>query len=131
MTPMQWITLNLHRSIDLDGSYGPQCVDSARSFLRTCYPGTDLAGNAADNIGGAPRGWRWIANGPYNAPGLGSVVFWNRNVTALSIGPFGHVAIALAADRFALVTADQNWLGIPRVELVAHGYVGIAGWWER
>jgi hypothetical protein len=85
--------------------------------------------NAASWAGaGRVPGWTWVANGPVNAPPAGAIVVWRPNVPALALGPFGHIAIALAADPDALLTLDQNWpVGAP-VAPVLHIYGGVAGW---
>lgn len=127
-SPLPWLAKWIHRPIDLDGWYGPQCVDSVRSFLRYVGAGFDITGNAVDVIRRPPPGARWIDNAPTNYPQPGDIVAWNANSAAAGTGPYGHVAVCLVADPQYLITADQNWDGIQTVVIVLHTYAGVAGW---
>lgn len=110
------------------GGLGGQCVDLANLYLAHLgYPA--VRANAADWAGpGRVPGWRWTANGPVNAPPAGALVVWRANVPAVGIGPFGHIAIALAADGDGLLTLDQGWPPGAPVSAVLHVYGGVAGW---
>lgn len=127
-TLLQWAKSIQGKSVDLDGAYGPQCMDVARSFLREVHPGVDLSGNAADVAQARLPGWTWIYNGPVNYPSAGALVVWKRNVTPLHIGEYGHIAVVLAACRNVLLTMDQNWGGKDYCTLVLHDYWGVSGW---
>jgi hypothetical protein len=89
----------------------------------------EVRANAVDWAGPARvAGWHWVANTPNNYPAPGDVVVWRANVAQLGIGSYGHVAVVVSADQFALVVLQQDWpVGAP-VALGAQSYVGVAGW---
>lgn len=116
------------RSIDRDGYYGAQCMDLAAMFVAEVTPRLRLAGNAVDQMGAAWPGWYWEGNRPANFPKPGAVVVWNRNVTVHQIGEYGHIALAVLADAYRLLTFDQNWGADPLCRTVVHDYAGVAGW---
>lgn len=127
MTLIQWLFRRIGASIDIDGQYGPQCVDAVNDYLRSIGRPM-VSGNAVDIIRQRVDGFSWRANTADNAPRPGSIVVWNANDPTLDLGPFGHTAVAVLADRYGMVTADQNWGGIPRLALFTHSYRSVAGW---
>lgn len=127
MTLLQWLIHRLGTSIDIDGAYGAQCVDAINDYLAE-LGAPRVHGNAVDIAHQSIPGFAWRANSPDNAPRAGSIVVWNANDTVLHIGQFGHTAVAIHADRWGMVTADQNWAGVPRLALYAHTYRAVAGW---
>jgi len=129
MTFMQWLSSNLGAKIDVDGAYGPQCVDAVNSYLSNVWQLPRVTGNAIDIAAQALRGFAWVNNSVANAPRVGSIVVWKageKPVTA--IGPNGHTAIVVISDRHAFISADQNWAGIQRLELTLHTYSLVWGW---
>lgn len=124
-----WAGRNLHRAVDLDGRFGPQCMDLINSYLAACYPGARASGNASNARAWRLPGWVWIGNLPYNAPLPGCLVVWYPNVQTVGTGEFGHTAVGLCADPETLITLDQNWAGVLAAQVVIHNYLGVMGWW--
>lgn len=118
------------RRVTAPGGIGGQCVDVANLWLAACG-GSPVRANAADWPDHAIPGWVWVPNDPHNAPPPGAIVVWYGNVPAMGIGPYGHIAVALAADMWTLVTLDQDWPPDAPVQLVVHGYTGVHGWFAR
>lgn len=127
-TLLQWAKNVQGTALDLDGSYGPQCMDLARSYLRTCHVGVDITGNAVDVGNQRLPGWRWVENGPVNFPPPGALVVWHANAPRAGTGAFGHIAVVLTADPRVLLTLDQNWGGANFCRTVLHTYDGVWGW---
>jgi surface antigen len=125
---MQWLQLRIGTSIDIDGAYGAQCVDAINDYLAEINGAPRVHGNAIDIPRQSIHGFTWRGNTAENAPRPGSIVVWNADDPILHIGPYGHVAVAVLADRWGLITADQNWAGAPRLALYAHTYRSVAGW---
>lgn len=123
-----WARSVINQSLDLDGSFGPQCMDLVNHYAQTCLGIPRFWGNAIDVSRQKPVGMRWEENRPFNAPPPGAVVVWGPTGPPASISEFGHVAVALVADPHYLVSIDQNWLGEPRVRAIGHTYQGCLGW---
>lgn len=128
MTFMQWLLRRLGTAIDIDGAYGAQCVDAVNGYLAEVCRAAGVTGDAVDIARQHINGFAWRVNADDNAPRPGSVVVWNANVGELGIGQYGHTAIAVFADRYGLITADQNWGGVRALTLTRHTYRGVAGW---
>lgn len=129
MNVLHWASYYPGRLITAPGGAGGQCVDIVNVYVSA--RGLPLVRlNAADWARpGTLPGWRWVPNGPANYPALGDVVVWSRDVPALGIGPYGHIAVAMAGDPDRLLSLDQDWpVGSP-VALTWHTYKGVAGWW--
>ena len=116
----------LGKRLTAPGGLGGQCVDAANAWLvHVGIP--EVFQNAADWATVAYPHLKWEANGPVNFPAPGSLVVW-RAYGGHGIGPYGHIAVCVAADAHALVTLDQNWPEGSPCALVAHDYIGVAGW---
>ena len=129
MTPMEWIFKNLGKSIDFDGAFGPQCVDSINDYLAATSPSTGRirSATAAQAAREKLPGWVWVANTPIGVPHPGSLVVWGE-FPPYGIGPDGHIALSVSSDVSHLLTLDQNWSGARYVRLVCHDYGGVLGW---
>lgn len=125
---LSWIHSQLGHRLDLDAAYGAQCMDLIGAYMVQVLHMPRLPGNAVDVAHVRPAGLRWIANGPSNAPAPGDFVVWRGDVPSKGIGPFGHIAICVAADSMTLLSCDQNWPEGAPVALVWHDYEGVAGW---
>ncbi len=129
MTLAAWISLVLGQAIDVDGVDGAQCVDLVNDWAVRGKGKPRLQGNAYELLAKAPPGtWQRTANTRLNFPAPGAIVVWHADVPSVSIGPFGHTAVALVADVTHLITLDQNWDGKMYAAVVAHPYDGVAGW---
>jgi hypothetical protein len=131
MTFMQWLLTNVGKSIDLDGAYGPQCMDAINSYLENVLLLPHAKGDARDVPSQTFPGMEWRENSAINAPRPGSIVVWRPGAHGMvRISQFGHVSISVIADRYGIISADQNWLGVPRLELCLHNYDGVWGWFH-
>jgi hypothetical protein len=129
MTLAAFIARYLGQAIDIDGVDGAQCVDLVNAWATLGKGKPRLQGNAYELLAKAPPGtWQRTANTPTNFPIPGAIVVWSADVPAVSIGPYGHTAIALVADIAHLVTLDQNWDGKMYAVVNVHPYAGVAGW---
>lgn len=127
-TLIQWLMARLGEKIDVDGFYGPQCVDAINDYLAYCRSTPRVRGNAIDISAQAIKGMVWTPNLPANSPPPGSIVVWRGGDSQLGLGPEGHVAVAIWCDRWGLVVAEQNWGGHTELRLNSHGYRSVAGW---
>lgn len=129
MTLTQWLLSNVGRPIDLDGDYGPQCVDAVNSYLQNVRLLPRATGNARDLPTQTFHGMAWAQNSPTNSPRPGSIVVWRPGRSGqVNISEYGHAGISLIADRWGFISADQNWLDLAVVKLCLHNYDGVAGW---
>ncbi len=130
MTFIQWLLANVGRSVDLDGAYGPQCMDAINSYLQLVPQLPRATGNARDVPDQTIHGMIWTPNGPTNHPPAGGIVVWRPGRHGqVTISAYGHVGIAVIADKWGLITADQNWLDRPSIQLCLHNYDGVWGWY--
>jgi hypothetical protein len=128
MSVLTFVRTAVGQQFDLDGAYGPQCMDLVNAYRRDVWHLGRAPGNAVDLIRADLAPWSWVPNGPTNYPLVGAVIIWRANVPARGVGPYGHAAIVLAADPTVLLTLDQNWDGHKEARLTIHDYVGVAGW---
>jgi hypothetical protein len=132
MTLLQWILSRLGTAIDYDGAFGPQCVDAVNDWLHKS--GSVARATSPNAWGIALERWAghdWVPNAPHNAPSAGDVVVWHAFTPSIDVEQAGHTAVVLVADRYGLVSADQNWSGRQFLALYSHDYRGVAGWQHR
>jgi CHAP domain len=115
------------RSVVFPGGIGGQCMDLAEIYNRDCLGRPALGGNAIDQARRRLPGLIWIPNTASNWPQPGDLVIWNM-AHAVNVGRYGHIAICLAADSWALITLDQNWPTGADTAVRLHLYTGVAGW---
>lgn len=121
----------LGKGIDYDNSYGFQCVDVYRMYVKEV-----LECLQSPSVKGAVNIWTTylteffdkIEKKSDNYPQQGDVVIWN-------IGTYGHIAICDHADVNSLTCFEQNWSeggtskdGTGVSELRVHNYTKILGW---
>ena len=127
MSTLELLAAYLGRTVWIPGGLGGQCVDWANLYLINVPKIAVIRANAVDWAGLNLPGFRWTVNTATNAPTIGSLVVW-REAKQVGVGPFGHIAIALAADAMSLLSCDQDWpFGAP-VSIVLHTYAGVVGW---
>lgn len=129
MTVLDFVSRYLGQYVTAPGGAGNQCVDLANEYLIEALGRAKVWANAVDWQRAQIKGMKWVNNLPNNAPKQGSLVVWGP-YAPLAIGPFGHIALVLAADRMHLVTADQNYPDGSPVNLQLHTYDGVLGWQE-
>lgn len=127
LTILDFARLHLGKRVKSRSGLGGQCVDLIELWADAHSKGP-IAGNAVDLYANANRAeWAAIPNGPSNYPPAGAVVVWGPYGPS-GIGPYGHTALALAADAHSLLVLSQNWpVGAP-VALTLMGYGGCLGW---
>lgn len=99
------------RGIDMDGAYGAQCVDLARSYSQNVVGTGAIMGNGRDwyAAGGASGAYTQI--GPGARAQKGDIACWGASWG----GGWGHVAIVLGDNGGSISTMTQN-PGPARVE---------------
>lgn len=123
-----FVATRLYDYVTVDRGAGRQCVDLVEDYVASCHGLPHIPGNAIDLYANADHAlYIKVMNTPNNYPAQGDVVIWSQT-PALSIGPYGHCAVAIAADVNHLVTLDQDYPLMSRVDVVAHSYVGVYGW---
>lgn len=131
MTYNQFKAKYLGKYVDFDGSYGAQCVDLFRFYIRDVMttPQPNGVTGAADfwaNYATDPnlnQYFNKISNTPDGLPSQGDVVIWNKKY-----GPFGHIAVVDSADINSVTCLSQNDpTGQPTI-LKTYKYTNIYGW---
>ena len=123
-----FVATRLGQSDQVDHIGSGQCVDLVNDYVAAVWGRPHLVGNAVDLFGNAPAvAYLKTRNAPANWPPIGAVVTWDPT-PAVGIGPYGHCALCLLADRERLVTLDQDWPPGARVSVVVHDYRGVHGW---
>ena len=138
ISPDQFFGKYDQKPCDYDGSYGNQCVDLYRAFVKECkgFP-------QSPPVGGAYEIWTTyltqyfdrIGNTTTNCPIKGDIVIWGQE-----IGSFGHVAVCKDGTPNSFTSFDQNWPsqgyidsngnfhGTGVCHFQAHNYNGVLGW---
>lgn len=128
MSLAEFVARYLGKAVDVDGVYGPQCVDLVNAWAMARGK-PRLTGNAYQLLAQAsPTIWLRTGNTPTNVPPAGAIVVWRADVASAAIGDDGHTAICLLADSLHLITADQNWAGHQYVTINVHTFDGVIGW---
>lgn len=115
------------RKVDFDGSYGNQCVDLYRQYVKEVLefpqsPGVQGAyqifNSAQDNL------YEKILNTPSDIPQKGDIIIWKKEY-----GGYGHVAIFVNGDVNHFRSFDQNYIGhLEPCQIVSHNYTNVLGW---
>jgi len=92
------------KGIDFDNSYGFQCVDLYRQYVKEVLgiPQTPGVAGAKDIWNSCP-GFEKILNSPDAIPLKGDVMIWGSKY-----GPYGHVAVVTEADINKFTCFSQN-----------------------
>lgn len=129
MTPIQWLLTHVGYAIDMDGADGAQCVDAVNSYLVSVYNLPRVTGDAKDIPAQTIHGFSWANNSPTNSPRPGSIIVWRPGRHgSVTIDAAGHTAVSVLADRWGIISADQNWESAARLMLTLHNYEGVWGW---
>lgn len=127
MAPLTFAHEWLGKRITASGGDGGLCVDLANQWIAECCGLMHVFANAVDWAARPLPGLRWTPNMPLNAPLPGALVVWGEDAGG-GTGPFGHIAMVLAADNLHLLTLDQHWLQGEIVAVNLHSYAGVLGW---
>jgi len=116
--------------VSAPGGLGGQCVDLV-TLWASQLGAARIWANAVDLFVVAPDSeWTKVRNTPSNYPAPGDIVVWGPTAS-LGIGADGHTAIALAADKDALLVLQQNYPTGSMVHLGGFAYAGVIGWLHR
>lgn len=139
MTLDQFFTKYNGKFIDHDKSWGYQCVDLVRQYIKEvlgwkpydAIPPIQYAKYAFTNYN--KKKFQAIANSPNNFPKEGDIVIWGWSWPVTGVA--GHIAICSRADARYLLTIDQNYPTGSPVRFVQHynrvfrhAYRGVLGW---
>lgn len=118
----------LGKGIDWDGSYGNQCMDVYRQYVKEVLgcpqsPPVQGAKNVWDTY--LPEYFDRIANSPTGVPEQGDIVIWG-------MAPYGHIAVCDSATTATVTCFEQNWTeldGSGVTEIRKHSnYNNVLGW---
>lgn len=131
MTLQQFITKYNGKKWDFDGSYGAQCVDLFRFYVRDVMESPQPKG-----VTGAKDFWTAyptdpnlnkyfdrIENTPTGVPSPGDVMIWGSKY-----GQYGHIAIVTEADVNAFTALSQNDPIGRETHLKKYNYNSVLGW---
>jgi hypothetical protein len=130
MTPLTFASRHLGQIVQSRGGLGGECVDLVNLWLQEARGLPGVQANAVDWRNVTLPGYIWVPNTAYDFPPEGAIAVWGRDATA-GTGPFGHIALALAADNLHLLSFDQNWPTGDACRFVLHVYAGVLGWFMQ
>lgn len=114
------------QGIDFDGSFGNQCVDLYRQYVKEVVKAPQ-----SPSVVGAKDIWNnylsqyfdRVENTPSAVPRSGDIVIWGDK-----IGEFGHVAIFIEGNAVKFKSFDQNFPVGTKCHVQEHTYKGVLGW---
>lgn len=112
--------------IDFDGSFGAQCVDLYRQYVKDVLkipqsPSVVGAKDIWDKY--LPDHYTRVPNTPDGVPPKGSVVIWG-----IKYGEFGHVAISMGGDTKGFTAFSQNDPVGSKCVIRSYKYTHVLGW---
>lgn len=106
---MKWVRSQVGKAIDVDGYYGPQCVDLTMAYY-DYLEGRHAFGNGVDYwYNQLPSGWKRIAYKKDFIPQPGDIMVWS--------GGYGHVAIFESGTKTHYTAYHQNFAGKRYVDI--------------
>lgn len=122
----QFITKWNGKGIDWDGSYGFQCVDLYRMYVKEVlgFPQSPSVPGAKDIWNTTLTNFTKIPNTPDGVPQKGDVMIWGA-----SYGPYGHVAVVTEAtvNTFKCFSQNDPVGSLPSIRWYK-SYAGVTGW---
>lgn len=114
-----WYNQTINRPIDIDGTFGDQCVDIAMSWAQFCFPGHQWPellgyGDAKDLFNAASVSF--FDKLPNQQAKQGDLVVFGATAT----NPYGHIAAVISDDGTTMVVIEQNGFNPSGVSYVAH-----------
>ena len=136
MTHKQFTDKYQNRYLDYDGSYGNQCTDLMRAYVKEVYKHSPYIaiptrGNAKDIYRKFATNiyFRKVANTPNNVPSQGDIIFWGTY--PFVTGFAGHVGIVDSANVKNFVVFNQNYPTNNPCNFRKFDYRGIMGWLSK
>lgn len=133
MTHNQYINKYNGKYIDYDGSFGSQCVDLMRSYVKEVvglnpYIAIPTRGYAKDIFKRFVNNHHYtkVYNSPTNVPKQGDIIFWGTYPFVTGIA--GHVGIVESANVNNFVVFNQNYPTNTPCQMRKFSYKGIMGW---
>lgn len=130
MTLQEFVNKWNGRRIDFDGSWGYQCIDLYRMYVKEV-----LQFPQSPSVIGAKDVWTTylkdrferIKKGVSITPKAGDIVIW----TSMPGNSYGHIAVALKSDNKGFISLDQNFPLNSRVHQQYHDYSYVLGWLRK
>ena len=127
ITLEQFIAKWTGKGIDFDGSFGNQCQDLYRQYVKEVlgFPQSPAVPGAKDNWGKyLPEYYERISNSLTGVPVKGDIMIWGA-----SYGPYGHVAIVTEAtvNTFKCFSQNDPTGSLPAIRWYKN-YNGTLGW---
>jgi len=111
------------KHLDVDGVYGPQCVDIIKAYFQEVLDVPVFQGNAIDYWTNPPLGFEKISKGLFNRPNPGDIIIWDTDYNQ-----YGHIAVCNWSRFLDLGVFEQNNpVGSP-CHFNIHKYNNIIGW---
>jgi hypothetical protein len=125
----QFVAANAGKPLDLDGEYGPQCVDLVNAYARDVLHAPLFGGNAIDIWSRYPAAlYTKVENTPRAVPLPGDIIIWGGPNAVVGTTIYGHIAVVLSATVSTFVSFDQNWPEQSFCHKQAHTYDAVVGW---
>lgn len=136
MTLNEFINKWNGRYVDVDGFYGPQCVDLMRQYCKDVfsvngYVAIPPRGNAKDIYKNFVNNkyFKKVVNTPTGVPKKGDIIFFKTSTWfPFLYGWAGHVAIFSGGDTMRMITFDQNYPTGSFCRYVNRSYKDCLGW---
>lgn len=114
------------KGIDYDGSFGNQCVDLYRQYVKEVlgYPQSPPVVGAKDIWDTyLPEYFKRIENTPTGIPEKGDIVIFGTG-----LGRFGHVSVFIEGTMTRFKSFDQNYPTGSLCHVQGHTYNAVLGW---
>src|SRR3990167_3595822 len=113
------------RKVDFDGSYGAQCVDLYRQYVKEVLGFPQLSGvigayQILDTVD-----TKYYQKNPIGPPQPGDIIVWNTQ-----FGPLGHTAITVSANKESVKVFEQNNPPGSACRVWDHNYDYVIGWFR-
>lgn len=126
MTFDQFIEKYNNKGIDFDGSFGNQCVDLYRQYVKEVLnlPQSPAVAGAKDIFDTYLTSYfTRYNNSPTAVPKKGDIIIWGTK-----LGQYGHVAVFIDGGVTKFNSFDQNYPVGSLCHIQSHTYTGVLGW---
>lgn len=124
MILQDFITKYTGKKIDFDGSFGAQCMDLYRFYVKEVWGVKQTPGviGAYQVFGSLPAGFDKFTTG---TPQVGDVITWSEKQVK-----FGHIAIVTEVNAFGFKCFEQNAPIGGACRIGSYNYKNIIGWFR-